>query len=496
MSHPQIIQGGMGAGVSGWRLARTVSAAGELGVVSGTGIDVQLARRLQLGDPEGHMRRALARFPDQDLVARVLERYFRPRGLAAGERFADVPRFTIEPRRDLVELTVLAGYVEMLLARDGHPNPVGINFLEKIPLPTLPALYGAMLAGVDYVLVGAGIPLEVPGALDRLAAHQIASLPVHVVGEAPDTAATRVTFDPAIVASGLPELRRPYFLTIISSVSLAQVMLKRANGKVDGFVVEAPEAGGHNAPPRGPLQLDAAGEPIYGARDVVDLGKLRALGAPFWLAGRRGRPGMLAEALAEGATGIQVGTAFAFCRESGLDPQLRRAVLDEVAAGRARVFTDPLASPTGYPFKVVQQPGTLSDPALAARRQRDCNLGYLRTIYRRPDGGLGYRCPAEPVSQYVHKGGSEEDAVGRKCLCNGLMANIGLGQSDGDGHREAPLLTAGDDLATLGTFLAAGGPDYGAEDVLRLLRVDPARGEMCHRTLEPAETALLTATGA
>jgi NAD(P)H-dependent flavin oxidoreductase YrpB (nitropropane dioxygenase family) len=34
-TNPKIIQGGMGAGVSTWRLANTVSAAGQLGVVSG-----------------------------------------------------------------------------------------------------------------------------------------------------------------------------------------------------------------------------------------------------------------------------------------------------------------------------------------------------------------------------------------------------------------------------------------------------------------------------
>jgi NAD(P)H-dependent flavin oxidoreductase YrpB (nitropropane dioxygenase family) len=126
--------------------------------------------------------------------------------------------------------------------------------------------------------------------------------------------------------------------------------------------------------------LNDAGEPIYGERDAVDLEKLRALGSPFWLAGLRGRPGMLREALAAGAAGIQVGTAFAFCRESGLEPALRRAVLDEVAAGRAAVHTDPLASPTGFPFKVVQHAATLSDPAVYAARRRDCILGDLRTL--------------------------------------------------------------------------------------------------------------------
>ena len=57
---PVIIQGGMGVGVSNWRLANAVSSRGQLGVVSGTALDVVLARRLQDGDPGGHMRRALA----------------------------------------------------------------------------------------------------------------------------------------------------------------------------------------------------------------------------------------------------------------------------------------------------------------------------------------------------------------------------------------------------------------------------------------------------
>jgi len=44
----------MGVAISHWRLARTVSIEGQLGVVSGAGLDVLLSRRLQLGDPGGH----------------------------------------------------------------------------------------------------------------------------------------------------------------------------------------------------------------------------------------------------------------------------------------------------------------------------------------------------------------------------------------------------------------------------------------------------------
>lgn len=36
---PKIIQGGMGVGVSNWRLANAVSKLGQLGVVSGTALD-------------------------------------------------------------------------------------------------------------------------------------------------------------------------------------------------------------------------------------------------------------------------------------------------------------------------------------------------------------------------------------------------------------------------------------------------------------------------
>ena len=72
MSLPIIIQGGMGVGVSNWTLARAVSKQGQLGVVSGTLLAVVLSRRLQLGDPDGHMRRALDRFPVPGVAERIL----------------------------------------------------------------------------------------------------------------------------------------------------------------------------------------------------------------------------------------------------------------------------------------------------------------------------------------------------------------------------------------------------------------------------------------
>jgi len=126
-----------------------------------------------------------------------------------------------------------------------------------------------------------------------------------------------------------------------------------------------------------------------------------------------------------------VGTAFAFCEESGLRTDYKDALLTKVRDGQVRVFTDPLASPTSFPFKVAELAGTMSDPAIHQARARVCDLGYLREAYRAADGSVGFRCAAEPVSVYLSKGGVVEDTIGRKCICNALMANIGLGQARG-----------------------------------------------------------------
>lgn len=466
MSYPQIIQGGMGIGVSGWPLANAVARLGQLGVVSGTSLDTVCARRLQLGDPEGDMRRAIEHFPYPEVAKRVLDRYYLVGGKAESASFAFVTPFSAKPEPDLVELTVVANFAEVFLAREGHSGPVGINYLEKIQMPNLVSIYGALLAGVDYVIMGAGIPREIPGVLDRLARSEEAELKLSVEGGEDEM----MHFDPGAFFGSVPALKRPRFLPIVSSATLAKALLKRSTGEINGFVVELPTAGGHNAPPRGQLQLDEGGEPIYGPRDEVDLSLIAALGKPFWVAGSFARPEKLGEVLAAGGAGIQVGTAFAFSRESGLDPELRRQVLCQVRDGSIGVFTDPVASPTGFPFKVVKLEGTLYDEAEYAARPRVCNLSYLRTAYRREDGQLGYRCASEPVASFAKKGGNAaKDTPGRKCLCNALMANIGLPQRRPTGYVEKPMLTAGDDLPAVVRLLTEGKESYGAAEVVEFL---------------------------
>lgn len=472
-SFPPIIQGGMGIGVSNWQLARAVSQTGQLGVVSGTGLAAVLTRRLQAGDLEGNMREAMRAFPIPEIADRVLKRYFVAGGKEKETAYRSIPLPNLS-QRESAELSMVGNFVEVYLAKRGFQGVIGVNLLEKIQIPNLASLFGAMLAGVDYVLMGAGIPRAIPRVLDQFSKGIAAELKIDVHGAGRNDLFTE-RFDPSDF--GFPavlKLKRPLFLAIVSSITLAKSLTRRTEGQVDGFVVEGHTAGGHNAPPRGCLKLSESGEPIFGERDQPDIGKIRELGLPFWLAGGYGRPGQLIEAQSLGAVGIQVGTAFAFCEESGLSPVVKAEGIRQSRAGETRVFTDPLASPTGFPFKVARIAGTLSERQVYSVRHRICDLGYLRTPYRREDGSLGYRCPGEPEGDFLRKGGTLEATIGRKCLCNGLFAAIGLPQVR-NGIEEPMIVTVGEDISQITDFIPEGQVSYNAADVVtQLLRLNKA----------------------
>ncbi|CAN5598522.1 nitronate monooxygenase [soil metagenome] len=468
-TNPIVIQGGMGVAVSNWVLAKTVAMRSQLGVVSGTAIDSVLVRRLQDGDVGGHMRRAMAHFPFPDIAEDVLKRYFLAEGRAPGQAYKRLPMYTQVGSKFLRGVTVLGNFVEVFVAKEGHRGPVGVNLLTKVQMPNLASLYGAMLAGVNYVLMGAGIPREIPGALDKFAEHKEAAIRFDVVGLGKDEAEF-LRFDPMEFYDDQPDpIARPAFLPIIASNSLATMLRTKAKGPVQGFVIEGPTAGGHNAPPRGTVHYSEDGEPIYGERDVVDLEKIRDIGLPFWVAGGAATPERVEEILALGGAGVQVGTLFAYSKESGIESDMKREILTKALKGEISVHTDPRASPTGFPFKVVQLDGTNAQEEVYLKRTRVCDLGYLREAYRQEDGGVGYRCASEPVDTYLKKDGAVEETVGRKCLCNALMADVGLPQIQKNGEVERPIITSGDELMTIGRFVQPGALEYSATEVIDYL---------------------------
>ena len=301
MKLPVVIQGGMGVAISNWRLAKSVSEKGQLGVVSGTGVSRVLVSRLMDGDLTGSIRKALKNFPVPELAQKIIDAYYVPGGKSPETPYKTPSQYTMFPSQFLDQLTAMANYVEVYLAKEGHSGPVGINLMEKLQVSNLSSLYGAMLAGVDYVLMGAGIPMQIAAVLDKFSNHEPVTYRVNVHG-AESTEDHRIGFDPEKVFPGIsnmiPKLKRPKFLPIISSVVLAQSLVKRSEGKIDGFIIEGPTAGGHNAPPRNAQNLSEKGEPIYGEKDKVDLEKIKQIGLPFWLAGGYGHPEQVQAALA------------------------------------------------------------------------------------------------------------------------------------------------------------------------------------------------------
>ncbi len=206
---------------------------------------------------------------------------------------------------DVVELLIITGYAEVWLAKEGHAGKVFINFLKKVELPLIYTMYGAMLAGVDGVIVGAGNPDGLPAVRSKLAEHQTVNSDLQVLyresGES-----FHVPFNPRLVADGKlaqRPLQRPAFLAIVSLENLVEALAKSQTEPPDGFVIEHHTAGGHNAPPQGPLIKDSKGQPQYSEQDEPDLEVIRKAGIPFWLAGGYSNHQQWKQALVAGAVG-------------------------------------------------------------------------------------------------------------------------------------------------------------------------------------------------
>ena len=443
----------MGIRVSGWRLASAASRAGALGVVSHVALRHVVVEEVRRGDPDALA--AAATFPVASYRDELLA--YAPGG---AKHRAPVPLDHPDPRKGELpkRLSVIAAYVEVFRAKRGHRGKVGINIMWKCTLTVLPSIYGAMLAGVDALLCGAGVPMELPDIVRRIrAGEDLCYTPLHGTG-------TNVRLDIAAdqTAGLLAAHEPPKLLPILSNFAFPKRILdvweREHNTRPFAFILENHEAGGHNAPPRNKV--------AFGAQDEINayFDKVVALGIPVYVAGAFPHGGTCEDYRAwrwRGAYGIQVGSRFALCDESGLRrdlkdrilarnwfhvAELKKAEAREGAEGEGaegeRLVTDPRISPTGYPFKMVPLEGTVAEPEVYARRKRICNKGYLLQAHTEtlPDGTVKetYVCPAMPERQYARLGGDPQETEGRLCLCNGLLSSVGFGSDV-----EPPLLTLG-----------------------------------------------------
>ncbi len=454
--YPKIIQAGMGVGVSDFRLANTVSGLSvpgreTRGTMSGVSLEKILAIFLKQGGPRAdEIIFALRDFPFPKVSDGIIRRYYM-------NKKEGIPTFDLKPSKFLIELNVCANYAFVMLAQENGVD-VSINYLEKIATPHLSSIYGAMLAGIKYITMGAGIPDQIPAVINAYLNGETAVYKIPVFGGE----RYEMHFDPTTFFGEkvIPKIK-PGFVPIVASNTLAKRLAKTLKGEIFGFVIETPTAGGHNAPPRR--------NGVYGEEDEVNYSEIAGLGLPFWIGGSYASPEKLVEALSVGASGIQVGSAFALSDDSGMDPEIRRRVKEAGFNGTLDIRTDMRISPTGFPFKVVNLTGTISEGSIYMARKRVCDQCALVHYYQRPDGSIGKRCPSEPVETYLKKGGLLADTVGRGCVCNGLITTAGLRFSEAEKLREPAIVTLGDDVGFLKHLMLDASSSYSAKDVVNHL---------------------------
>jgi len=466
-----ILVGGMGVDISSVQL---VAAAANhpsgccSGSLSATGLAEIYTRLLQLGDPGDEVRKAFDAFCEAvpalaEEVRALFASFHIPGGKDPEARFRGVSMKGMTPPREVQVFTIASTFAHVWRAKQAAPGrPIGINFLRKIERVLLYGLYGAMVAKADWIVMGAGDPRHIPGFLDQLSRHEPVTLPVDVATVPQKT--HNIVFDPIdLVGTEQEPPHRPAFLAIVSAHEQAQALASNPATRPSGFVVEGPAAGGHNAPPR-QKKKDSRGYYEYGPEDIADLKAVAAIGLPFWAAGGRGYP----RSAGEPRYKRQVGTLFALCRESGMDPEIRKKALKMIWSQELDVVTDAVASPSTYPFKVAKVPGTMGDPAVYSERRRVCDVGHLRG-WRPREGKVVGLCPAMEPAGFKQSGGASWRTQGCMCLCNGLLATCGLGQP-----KEPGLVTLGDIEPVRTLLKRLHRMDYSAAEAIDFLLEEPA----------------------
>ncbi len=193
-------------------------------------------------------------------------------------------------------------------------RPFGINLFAPTPLPPVPADTRAALASVAPYFAELGLPA--PAAPDAPADAFPALFEAALESGA---AAFSFTFG-ILPAAAIAAIKgRGMFLMGTATNVAESLALERAG--VDAVVAQGAEAGGHRA--------TFAGEPDAGmvgtialVPQIADAIKVPVIASGGIMDGRG-----IAAALALGASGVQLGTAFLTCDEAGIPEAYKLAIL-------------------------------------------------------------------------------------------------------------------------------------------------------------------------
>src|SRR3569833_2666083 len=302
---PRLIQAGMGVRISSATLANTTSRLGALGVVSSIGLRHIVVNEVRAGNVETI---DIARsFPVKSYVDDLLE--FAPGGPRNNQ---PPPIDNPDPGKSELpkRLSVIAAFIEVTRAKSGHRGMIGVNVMWKSAVTALPSIYGSMLADVDVLLCGAGVPMELPDIVRKIRGG--------IDKEKQPQHNTETNARLSISADGtsqlLTSMPSPKLIPILSNFAfpkrIVDIWEREYDGaRPDAFVLENHAAGGHNAPPRNKQSFAEQDE----LRAYFD--KVRDLGVPVYVAGGGSSREDFEYWIDRGAYGMQIGSRFALCEE-------------------------------------------------------------------------------------------------------------------------------------------------------------------------------------
>lgn len=323
-----IIQGGMGVGVSLYPLAHAVAQEGGLGIVSSACLDRVVSKR-------------------------------------TGKKFNSYE----------------AAYEEISQSK-ASGGFAGINVMGALGRDYNESIKGALDAGADAIISGAGLPLTLP-----------------VIQPPKDTA----------------------LIPIVSSTRALEIICKKwekLGYRPDAIVLEGPLAGGHLGFKMDQIDLEA--NKLENLLPPVKDMAMKYGDFPVFVAGGIYTHDDILMFLRMGADGVQMGTRFLATEESSASEDYKQAVVTSREED-ILVAHDP-GSPCGLPFRVIKQ-SPMYVSAIKKLRTPKCDKGYV--LLKDKEGKYSI-CPAKQSNEHHF------------CICNGLLSSAGYNPD-----KEEPLYTVG-----------------------------------------------------
>ncbi|MEI7452144.1 MAG: nitronate monooxygenase [Candidatus Falkowbacteria bacterium] len=305
--------GGMGVGVSLAPLAAAVANEGGYGTISSAGLDLIVSKR----------------------VGRRVNHY-------------EAMRLEVEMARSLSSKGVIA-----------------VNIMWALQKSYVDSVRGAIDAGADMIISGAGLPAGLPG---------------------------------------IQNPKRTALVPIVSSARALKIICEKwekLGYRPDAVVLEGPKAGGHLG-----FKFEEIDNPNFSLENLFPAVKEVAMkygDFPIIVAGGIWDKNDVVNALSMGASGVQMGTRFLATFESGASEAYKQAVI--AASQEDIIVATNLQSPCFMPFRIIKQ-----SPMYQIGNLSPCNKGH---VMQKDANGQLAKCLAKDCPDKYF------------CICNGLFNSAG-----------------------------------------------------------------------